>query len=636
MISRSSNKHRFFLFLCLLLLMSFTKASAIDLKHPLKIEGVISTGKHLFYEKCIPVTVDITNLGGDFTGRISLVLPVTYGSGTDSFYYQDVRIPREGSKRYFLYAPVSKGHYPNDVKIRVTQNKQYREISIPFTRLQTNDKLLMAITPQQSGFSQLTGFSTIAAPNAGVYLDYPNPAKLPIHWKGFDNVSAVIINNLPMLNLDKDVEQALLDYVIAGGTIIFTSGLNPNEYKGTVFSEHIPLIPTGTILIENFDPLVDRFPTQLLLEGTLRGDILLDYNNMPLVLKKSLGLGNIFLVTADLTKSPFTADFEENTLWPLLTSELSSYSASDIQGIDLIPALSQQPELSLPPLELIFWILAFYIVMIGPLNYYYLKKKDRLILLFLTVPFISIIFSLSIFLSGYASKGSNIIFRKVDMVYGNSGSSGYFVESAAILFSPSNTLYTLSLKEPQATGWIHTHYNYDSQGSNVNQNSALAIEDISVPMWSMKAFRLQNSVSLEGEINVKITLDPDLFRGFIENKSGKKLTNCILFNNGSISNLFNLDHGVNQIDLPVLKHSIVSERELEDNYALLLDKNNQKGHQNDSLIKQQKSVLAPLASAVFRTTNRTVLIGWSEEPALGIDIANKRYNFHNHTVFFIK
>lgn len=616
----------------LFLLLITGTGYAGDLKHTLDVKVELSTGKFIKYNSTIPVTVDITNLDGDFTGRLELVYPRGYRGPQDvNFYYRDISIPRNGKKRFFLYIPKT-SYYTSKIDVRVRKGNDYKEYPLTYNTLQNNDKIVLILNKEKGGFAYLSEFKSLMPQNTSLNIVYPESNLLPEVWKAYDNVDYILINDLPSLNLEPEKQKAILGYAAAGGSVIFSSNLDPGEFNNSVFKDYLPVIPETTIPLDRDESIFNQSET-VITTGKVKGEVLYDYDKTPVLIRGKLGEGSIYFVTADFSRKPFKPDFEEKEIWTRIFRASEATIANNIR-IDNTRVLANLPEMASPPLDKIFWALLVYIVLIGPVNYYYLKKKDRLMNMFLTVPLAALIFSTGIFFMGYAVKGSNILLRKFNIVYVSSGQSVGFVDSVVSLFSPSKIKYEMTLAEKESTGWELGEYG-EMPETRVREEEYMVFEDLTIQMWSMRQFRAQRSRFFKEAFILNVKEQQGVFTGTIYNGTETTITGCVLFSGGAVSSPFELEPGEMKIDMPVVKKGLLSPyglgNHLNDVYGLSALKD-----EKNPMLDAKKTAITTISESAVRMGPKVILLGWSAEDLNKVTINRQGAKELTTNLFFVR
>ena len=84
----------------------------------------------------------------------------------------------------------------------------------------------------------------------------------------------------------------------------------------------------------------------------------------------------------------------------------------------LVGAVSQLPALALPPIGGLILILLAYILLIGPINYFVLRRLDRREWAWFTMPILIVVFGVGAYGFGAALRGSELVVNEVAIVRG--------------------------------------------------------------------------------------------------------------------------------------------------------------------------------------------------------------------------
>ena len=215
---------------------------------------------------------------------------------------------------------------------------------------------------------------SMAAPTAGGSvattmrmppLDYSlEPARLPVSWTGYTSVRAVAIGKTEWGLLDDTQKAALVTWLACGGDLIFVDG-QPSD-----------LIPSlAGIAATNPDRTVARHffgRVHALTTATL----------------VATGIGDVLKAV----------DVSRNTAWALPANSGVDWNTIEARGFRL-----QIPGIEGIPARVYLAILVVFSVIIGPLSFWFLWRRQQRVLLVLTAPVISIVFI--VVLTGYAVAG---------------------------------------------------------------------------------------------------------------------------------------------------------------------------------------------------------------------------------------
>ena len=185
-------------------------------------------------------------------------------------------------------------------------------------------------------------------------------------------------------------------------------------------------------------------------------------SNLPLVVRGSHGFGRVTLITLDVDQKPFS-DWPDRSLFWVRALDLrrpsidttggarhgmpgrfGPYGISDLSS-QLRAALEQFPGVKLIPFGWVAFFIFLYILLIGPGDYFFLKKVlKRMELTWITFPTIVLTVSLVAYYAAYVLKGNDLLVNKVDLVDIDQETGVIARGNTWIsLFSPQNRDYTI-------------------------------------------------------------------------------------------------------------------------------------------------------------------------------------------------
>jgi len=328
--------------------------------------------------------------------------------------------------------------------------------------------------------------------------------QMPTRWFGYQAVDVMVLTSgsesfLTNLAADRSGRlDALTEWVRRGGRLIISTGHNQqivDKLLKNMQLMHCTLEGTVTRApLTGFQQVISfaagsQFPRQGRVEVAkivpgigvdLLDERLVDTTNapkemLPLAVQAGCGLGHVVLVGVDLDGPPFTAWKGQGDFWRFLQSKLEpklgvsegrqvGFRMNEADNTELAAQLQNSLEKFGDITVISFgWVALFiliYIVIVGPLDYLFLKKVvKRLELTWITFPAVVVAVSTAAYFTAYYLKGNDLKINKLDVVdidltpavdpkepppriYG----STWFT-----LFSPRIQNYTIGL-EP-ADGW---------------------------------------------------------------------------------------------------------------------------------------------------------------------------------------
>ena len=349
---------------------------------------------------------------------------------------------------------------------------------------------------------------------------------LPDQWFGYDAADLVILATTSDEFLDrlfgekasasdKVKRAALLEWVRHGGRLVVSVGSNaalaakmpalqallPQSIKADAPTRSVPSLAlfwtskeggtaTGTLTPKGGGPLAvpnlaakPGRPGRVLIPPPSRQTD----DREPVAVQAAFGLGRVTLVGFDLDRSPFNELPNRTELWDWVLREGGAVRAS------VGPDNKNRPNSAMPsededefatalrthidtfdgvPVISFGWVAVFillYILLIGPVEYFFLKKVlGRLELTWITFPIIVITVSAAAYFTAYAVKGRDLKVNKVDLVEvvaetdpitGKPGGRVYGTTWFTV-FSPRIDTYQVGVTPNQ--GWTHMDASDDS------------------------------------------------------------------------------------------------------------------------------------------------------------------------------
>jgi hypothetical protein len=304
---------------------------------------------------------------------------------------------------------------------------------------------------------------------------------LPGRWYGYDAARAVIVDSgdrATMAALGPLRGAPLVDWVARGGHLVIAVVANWQAVRDSALAPILPGLPSGQERVTSLEALdmfagsakpitPPRTPAVLVtkLEGVKErgGKILSETANLPLIVRGSYGFGRVTLIALDVDQKPFSDWPDRANFWvraidlrrpaadptgagSLIVGggrRLMQSGVSDLSS-QLRVALEQFPGVKLIPFGWVAFFIFLYILMIGPGDYFFLKKVlKRMELTWITFPTIVVTVSLVAYYAAYLLKGNDLLVNKVDVVDIDQQAGLARGHTWISLFSPQNRDYTI-------------------------------------------------------------------------------------------------------------------------------------------------------------------------------------------------
>jgi hypothetical protein len=384
---------------------------------------------------------------------------------------------------------------------------------------------------------------------------------------------------------------AILDWVREGGHLVVT-GTTAADAVRQALGPVLPAVPTGVTRLNDLGELEsfagsktnpipgEAMAISVLAEADTRGGRVLSATaTAPLIVRGPAGFGRVTIVGIDTDREPFTGWKDQSLFWvraldlkatgsdqdgtvPGGGGAIVRDTAGDLSSL-VHRALDRPPGVWPVPFAWVAFAVLGYILLIGPIDYLFLKHvARRMQLTWVTFPLIVALTTAGAYAASYALKGTGLKLQQLDVVDLDQTSGEARGTTLLGLFSPSNHDYDLTVR-PTAPGlkangddtdkagarkvvsWFGPaeaqlggggvgrltlsamRYRYEPAGR------AESVAGTRVPVWSTKAFQSRWSMSPgSGRIEaIESDLAPvgsDRLEGTIVNHLDQPIKNAVL------------------------------------------------------------------------------------------------------------
>lgn len=424
-----------------------------------------------------PVWVDLQGGRAPFDGLIEVTAPDDDGTPTSIRVRAFVQA-RE-SRRFFAVA--RPGTRTAEVSARVL-DRQGRPVGPGWPRgvhpesLEPSAQLILT-AGDLGGVAEVTKLPKFQRSTTPDLVIAPL-SQWPGVWYGFDGVGAIVLetgNRGAMDRLREGADRVLRDWVAQGGHLVVALGSNWQEAREVLGpmlpaepTEPLRLVDTDVDSIESFAGNVSR-PLRppinaVRLEGWReRGSVVLaTATTTPLVVRGAFGLGRVTLIGFDVANRPMSDWEDKRFFWDkvldlrgrvetdavLMTSRgaIIQAAAPELAAV-LHRALEAFPGVKIVPFGWVAFFVFVYILLIGPLDYLFLKRVvKRMELTWVTFPLIVVAVSVLAYLGAHAVKGDDLRVNKVDLLDFDQTTGRLRGTTWLTVFSPSNRDYGVAIR----------------------------------------------------------------------------------------------------------------------------------------------------------------------------------------------
>lgn len=395
--------------------------------------------------------------------------------------------------------------------------------------------------------------------------------QLPPRWFAYQPVDLMIVTtgNAEFINellTQKPRVEAIAEWVRRGGRLVISAGRNQDLARQLLRdlmreTEPIEFAAGGLQVarlqrVENWTPgqtpIFDSKPLKpgdkpppielanLSIKAGREVEILIAQDKddtKPVLARMPFGMGQIMVTAFDLDQPPFTRWGGQAEFWKKLQAETGTsivtigqsnnfyygrrgqrINADGVQdlAVSLRNSLENFPDVSNISFGWVALFIFIYILVVGPLDYFFLKKVvKRLELTWITFPTVVLVVSAVAYFTAYALKGNDLLINKVDVVDIDLKGNTAYGHTWFTLFSPRIQHYTIGI-EPAAPDWVaeppqdrksssvllswmgRPDDSFGGYGRSRSQSlfrrsyhyaqDATGLEGVPIQVWSMKSF----------------------------------------------------------------------------------------------------------------------------------------------------
>ncbi|HEX2766726.1 MAG TPA: hypothetical protein VHR55_08860 [Candidatus Limnocylindria bacterium] len=225
---------------------------------------------------------------------------------------------------------------------------------------------------------------------------------------------------------------------------------------------------------------------------------------------RAVGAGRVVLLGVDFAAEPYRGWEGSARLWGRLIpgDALAEWMGGgpDLESrwSAMSDALTNLPELEVPPAELLLVVVAGYILLIGPISYAVLRRFDRRELAWVTAPLLVVLFTGTSFGIGLAMKGSDVIVNQITVVRTAAEGGVATVETYAGVFSPTRATYDLRVDADALVAAMDTSFGLADQrsGEVSEQGNPARLRGLSVSTAGFQVVRADGVTEHEPALSV--------------------------------------------------------------------------------------------------------------------------------------
>lgn len=579
-----------------------------------------------------PVTITISNNKEDFTGDLVITLPVgkkvipvdiaTGTTKTISFslpFMQEMgrfgQRPNQNVQQFHLY----EGSWENRNEVKIDSG-----LEISPTYIQQNKQVIGVLSDRPDSLNYLKLISSMGNNPEVLILE---AGDIPEETEGLDVLDLLVINDYAVAKLPAQIQETIKNWIREGGTLVTGSEPGLRQQYGNL-ADLLPLTVTGKEIVQEIQGFSKLFkePLQVnnleLFTGSIdeKATVLFKEDTIPLIVEKGVGKGVVTQLTFDLG-FPGLSDWQGNDpLWQTFGITNSNINPRMISMnmqmgnrlADISRAFPTLANFTISTLSILF---AAYLLLILPILYIVLKRKDKREWAWIIIPALAIVSSVGLYTAGAKDRGGSIKTNAVSVISIDDQGAGNG-DGAITMLSKGSGSYTLSIEnkfDPLPAGG---HYQPQYSNSDLpvieTKGNKTDVQFRNVEFWSPRSVEIDYPVMEYGQFTSDLTLGNDKITGQITNNFGHDLQNVYLISGQDYQEIGELAAGKSkEVSFNVKNKSFFQQPTEQAAYRLF----GQPGPMGQGSDEQLKSELLSMAirSQMDSNLNTPIFVGFTND-----------------------
>lgn len=607
------------------------------------IDGKVKEGKGA------PLIIVIENSGTAFSGDLVIDVPSYFTTGSGEAIPLDIGagetktislvIPNmtdmnnryggmTNTKTIFLY----EGGWEKGKEIvhkgaqKITPTMYYDDSKFIVTFTDNPDRLgaLKNSRILNASTSQIISASKMGEPN------FPEEAA------GWGAADFIIIDEYPLADLSDKKQNALLGWVRSGGILVIGGSDNVKAETG-VFSDHLPLTLKGST--EANPEVLNKWAGTKGFEGPIPSYLaelnpgassLLEDEGHVLVAYSKLGQGQIVQTAFSFGDDPIAKMVGMSAFWGTLfdttghsnqwgQNRYDSPNNAIVHTVGSTNELFPSFKVSAP---LIFGIIIFYIILIIPVLYFILKRKDKREYAWWIIPSIAILASIAIFAYGAKDRiGRAQIQHSAILNVEEDGSlTGFYAES--ILTNKSGNFTFSAPAETTLGASLPNNDPFTSNQGTIHKKAIVEKDAAGTTMhlrnigyWNVGTVYGETRVEKQGNYAIQLNVTDKKLTGSVTNEFPFALTDVAIWSGTKLIPIGDLGPGETaQVDETLKTSTLLPRKSMFNSYT------NSAPVNMDDLTKMRKDSILSFSGDYMNKTSSPAIIGYTDTQIVPIEL----------------
>jgi len=394
------------------------------------------------------VEVDLQNDGPAISGELRM----DGGSQSNARYGMAVNLPTTSRQTFILH--VQPPAFGRTVKVDlVSGDKVIDSVSVAYL-VHESTQLVVGVLAERSQ-ALIAEIDLPPNTNGAQAAIVPlTVADLPDRAEGWSVLDRLVWQDVDSNQLSTEQIGALRHWLAAGGRLVIVGGSAGISTLSAFPDDILPYRPTATLdldptsLVSLLGPLPASASQLPAMAGPVaHGRALATSGDQAVAAELTYGSGRVTLLGFDPTTKWLAQSQNVEAMWRAALPARTADGAQLIDDTQLVQSVYQLPSLRLPPTSGLLILIGAYIVIIGPINYFVLKRLDRRELAWITMPLLVLAFTAASFGYGFLLRGTDVLVNEVALVRGAPDATEASAQVYFGVFSPTRATYQVSLPQ---------------------------------------------------------------------------------------------------------------------------------------------------------------------------------------------
>jgi len=518
----------------------------------------------------VPVQITVENRGAPVDGSLRIALNLA--SPTEQLVYDaPVNLPTQSKKRITLYLDIPR--YVNQLEVVLLDSRGraiHSTVTNRLNQLSQEDLLYGIISPDPGEFSFLEGVRAGRSKAAVAFVNLAELPEIAVAWNALD---IVVLDDVDSGALTPEQLAAMRTWVEGGGQLVVTGG--PGWQKTTAaLGEILPVSVTGSESFADLPalaqaialPFRDPGPYLVTISSLVSGELIFHQDGLPLLARRSIGRGHVFFLSLDPKLAPLLDWDGSERLWAEVAGQIAAlpmWGRGIQNGYGAYSAVTSLPSLALPSVVQLILFSFAYVIVIGPVNYWILKRRHRSELAWATIPVLVVAFSSIAYFTGFRLKGNDTILNQMSVNFARVGSERMRVQTLLGLYSPRRGSYDLIFPADAMARPFERDFGGMSGAGNidaVSRSQALTIHGVRVDVSGTETFVANGyrpALPVSGEATLNLNGNDVSLDVIVNNDSQFVLQNAALLIGSDLISLGDLAPGESRRESQII-HGLAS------------------------------------------------------------------------------